>query len=95
MKEVIIGGDVVAFTFHVFEEFIESSVIFVFDEIWFGNNDIAIFKIDKTVRALEVEFDFLWVEEMKHRDIMLAKTEVLEGISKFLGIDKKVGENDY
>ena len=95
MKEVIIGGDVVAFTFHVFEEFIESGVIFVFDEIWFGDNDIAIFKIDKTVRTLEVEFDFLRVEEVKHRDIMFAKTEVLEGVSEFLGVDKKVGEDDH
>jgi hypothetical protein len=65
-------------------------VVFVSDEIGFRYNSGAILKVNKSVWTLEMEFDFLRVEEMKDGDVVFPESKVLKGISKRLGICKKV-----
>tara|TARA_B100000900_G_scaffold382292_1_gene369384 strand:+ start:752 stop:1126 length:375 start_codon:yes stop_codon:yes gene_type:complete len=70
-------------------------MVFVSDEIGFRYNCGAVLKVNKSVWALEMEFDFLRVKEMKDGDVVFPESKVLKGISKCLGICKKVGENYY
>ena len=70
-------------------------MVFVSDEIGFRDNSGAILKVNKSVWTLEMEFDFLRVEEMKDGDVVFPESKVLKGISKRLGICKKVLENYY
>ena len=66
---------------YVFQKFAKSGVVFISNELWLGDNGGAVLEIDKTVRTLKMEIDFLRVKEVKHRDVVLAKAEVLEGVT--------------
>ncbi|MFT6576750.1 MAG: hypothetical protein ACJA16_004959, partial [Akkermansiaceae bacterium] len=91
---MIIGVNVVALLFDVLEKFAKGGVVFIGDEMWLGDDGGAVLEIDKAVGTFEMEFDLLRVEEMKYRDIVLAKAEVLEGLAEFVGIDEEIGKDD-
>ena len=91
---MIVGVNVVALLLDVFEKLLESTVVFIGDEVRLCDDGGTVFKIDEAVGAFEVEVDFLWIEEVKHCDVMLAEAEVLEGITEFFGIDEEVGKNN-
>ena len=95
LEELVVGVDIVGAIFGCFEELVERGVIFIHDEIGLSDNGGAILEIDKAVWTLEVEGDFLRVEEVKHRDIVLPKAQVLEGRCEFIGFDEEVRKNDH
>ena len=90
LKKVVIGVDVVAFAFDFSQKIAQGRVIFFGDQVGLCNHGGFVLKIDKPMRPLEVEFDFLRIEEVEHCDVMLPESKVLQGISKFLGVSEEV-----
>ena len=45
--------------------------------------------------SLEIELDLLRVHQVEDRDVMLAVTQVLEGIGESFGLSEEVGEDDH
>ena len=90
MKEVVVGVNVVALCLNRCQKFGEGGVVFVRNQIGFGNDSRAIFEVDEAMGPLEVEFNFLWIEEVEDGDIMLAEAKVLEGSRQFVGIREEV-----
>ena len=92
--ELVVGRGVVGFFADVFKEILEGGLVFVGDEIWFGDDGGAVLEIDEALGTVELETDFLGIHEMEEGNVVLAVAEVLEGFGEFLGFGEEIGEDD-
>ncbi len=74
-------------------ELVKCCVVLIDDEIGLCHHGGTIFKIDKPVRSFEMKRDLLGIEQVKHRNVVLAEAKVLEGVSQFIGFHEKIREN--
>ncbi len=76
----------------LFEIFTEGRMVAVDNLVWLDKYRRTTFHVEKACRTLEGKLQFLGIEQMKHTDIVLAESEVLEAIAKERGIDEQVGK---
>ena len=93
-NEMVVGVNIVSFILYLFHKFSHRFAVFLGDKDRLGNNGCFIFHIDKSMRPFEVEIDFLLVQHVEDGDVVFAVAEVLERISKLLGVTEEIGEDD-
>jgi len=94
LEEVIVGVDAVTFALDGGKELGEGGVVFVGNEMGFGDHGGVVFEVDEAVGTLEVECHFLGIEKVEDRDIVFAEAKVLKGLAEFLRIGKEIGKDD-
>ena len=77
--------NVVAFDADVLHEVAHGLTIVVGNQHGFCYDGCFILHVDKAVRAFEIKFNFLFVEDVKDRDVVLAIAQVLRSSSCSVG----------
>jgi len=64
------------------------------DEARIGQHGIAAFHVDEVGGLVEIEIEFLLIEEMKRGDVVPLETEMLDGGLQFRERDEEIGKDD-
>lgn len=86
---VIVGVELIAAFAQAFEIFLEMIEVMRTHHRRFREQAAVGFHIDETHRAVELELQLAPVEQMKHREVVLAKTQVLKTVQQRLHVAEK------
>ena len=73
---------------------VQRRVIAVGDFVGLGEDGRAAFHVEKPHRPLKREAQLLRIEQVKRRQVVLAKPQVLEGALQFGRIDEQIRDDD-
>ena len=73
---------------------VEGLPVTLLDDLRFGDESAGVFHVHETDGPVELEFDFVAVEEVEDCQIVFAIVEMPETVKEFFRVVKEVGEND-
>jgi len=91
---LVIGFEFVAAGTDQFQKAIQLGEVLVPNDGGLRHDAGGAFQVDKTDRAIEFKFHFDWVEQVKDREIVFFKAEVLESAEDFLRFMEEVGHDN-
>ena len=69
---------------------LQRELVSISNLVWLGKDGGAAFHIKKAHRPAKFERQLQWIEQMKHRHIVLAKAKMLETATELLRLDEQI-----